>query len=252
MLNIALNTFKEIVRNRFLYLIVFFAFVFIVFSISLGQLTIWESEKVIVDFGIAMIEIFGLIGVLFIGSQLLFKEVEGKTIFLILSKPIARKDFILGKYLWFSWVILLLFLMQGFVFIWVLLAQSIDISSLILFSLFFTLLKLFTLLAIVFFLSSFMNPMLTIIMSLMIFIVSHSFSLLLAMFWRISEFLLYLVQGIQLLFPPLEALNIKDVIGTFEILPPLYFLSNTFYAFMYIAILLFFTILIFSRKNFEE
>ena len=53
----------------------------------------------IVDFGIAMIEIFGLIGVLFVGSQLLFKEVEGKTIFLILSKPIARKDFILGKYL---------------------------------------------------------------------------------------------------------------------------------------------------------
>ena len=58
MLNIALNTFKEIVRNRFLYLIVFFAFVFILFSIALGRITIGESSKVIVDFGIAMIEIF--------------------------------------------------------------------------------------------------------------------------------------------------------------------------------------------------
>ena len=252
MLNIALNTFKEIVRNRFLYLIVFFALVFIIFSISLGRLTIWESEKVIVDFGIAMIEIFGLIGVLFVGSQLLFKEVEGKTIFLILSKPIARKDFILGKYLWFSCVILLLFLMQAGVFLWVLLVQSIEITSLIIFSLFFTLLKLLILLAIVFFLSSFMSPMITIIVSLMVFIISHSFSLLLTMFWRISESLLMVVQWVQLIFPPLEALNIKDIIGTFEVLPPLYFVSNIFYAFIYIVILLYFTVLIFSRKNFEE
>lgn len=252
MLNIALNTFKEIVRNRFLYLIVFFAFVFIVFSIFLWRLTIWESEKVIVDFGIGMIEIFGLIGVLFVWSQLLFKEVEWKTIFLILSKPIARRDFILGKYLWFSAVIFLLFLMQSIVFLWVLLAQSISIEPLILFSLIFTLWKLLILLAIVFFLSSFMSPMLTIIVSLMIFIISHSFSLLLTMLWRVSEVLFILVQWVQLAFPPLEALNIKDIIGTFEVLPPLYFISNTFYTFTYISLLLFFTVWIFSRKNFEE
>lgn len=95
MLNIAKNTFLEIVRNRFLYLIVFFAFVFILFSLALGKLTIGEGNKVIVDFGLAMIEVFGLISVLFVGSQLLFKEIEGKTIFLILSKPIRRSDFIL-------------------------------------------------------------------------------------------------------------------------------------------------------------
>jgi len=76
MLNIALNTFREIVRNKFLYLIIFFAFAFIIFSFSIGSLTIGDDEKVIVDFGLAMIEIFGLIGVLFVGSQLLFKEVE--------------------------------------------------------------------------------------------------------------------------------------------------------------------------------
>lgn len=95
MLNIAKNTFKEIVRNKFLYLILFFAFVFIIFSLALSQLTIGQGEKVIIDFGLGMIEVFGLIGVLFVGSQLLFKEVEGKTIFLILSKPIKRQDFIL-------------------------------------------------------------------------------------------------------------------------------------------------------------
>ena len=90
MLNIALNTFKEIVRNKFLYLILFFAFVFIIFSIALWQLTIWDDNKIIVDFWLAMIEIFWLVSVLFVWSQLLFNEIEWKTIFLILSKPIKR------------------------------------------------------------------------------------------------------------------------------------------------------------------
>jgi len=61
MWNIALNTFKEIVRNKFLYLILFFAFLFILLSLALEKLTIGEGDKVIVDFGLAMIEIFGLI-----------------------------------------------------------------------------------------------------------------------------------------------------------------------------------------------
>ncbi len=252
MLNIALNTFKEIVRNRFLYLIVFFAFVFIIFSLALGKLTIGESEKVIVDFWIAMIEIFGLIGVLFVGSQLLFKEVEGKTIFLILSKPIARKDFILWKYFWFSTVIILLFSMQAIVFLWVLFLQWISLGFLILWSLVFTLFKLLILLAIVFFLSSFTNPMLTIFLSLIIYIIAHSFSLILVMFGRIGEMLFYTIQAIQLLFPPLEALNVKDVIGSFEVLPLSYFLFNTFYTLTYISVLIFLTVLIFSHKNFEE
>ncbi len=61
MLNIALNTFKEIVRNKFLYLILVFAFAFIAFSLLLGKLTIGDDAKVITDFGLAMIEIFSLL-----------------------------------------------------------------------------------------------------------------------------------------------------------------------------------------------
>lgn len=64
-----------------------------------------------------MIEIFGLIGVLFVGSQLLFKEVEGKTIFLILSKPIKRQDFMLGKFFGFSGTIGLIVLFQSILYL---------------------------------------------------------------------------------------------------------------------------------------
>jgi len=253
MLNIAKNTFKEIVRNRFLYLILFFAFVFILFSLALGKLTIGESEKVIVDFGLGMIEIFGLIGVLFVGSQLLFKEVEGKTIFLILSKPIKRQDFILGKFFGFSATIALIVGLQSFLYLGVLFFQWIELTSLILWALFFTFLKLEVLLAIVFFFSSFMSNIMTITVSLMVYVIAHSFSLILDLFVRFQDIVLFrAIQGFQLFFPPLEAMNIKDLIGSFSNFSFQFFAFNSLYGLMYITILLFFTVQIFARKTFED
>ena len=253
MLNIAINTFKEIVRNKFLYLILFFAFIFIIFSIWLGKLTIWDDDKIIVDFGLAMIEIFGLVGVLFTGTQLLYKEIELKTIFLILSKPIKRYEFILWKFLWFSATILLIILFQSILFLIVLWMKEVAITHLIVFSLLFTYLKLEIVLALVFFFSTFMGNMLTILITLMIYFLSHSFSLLLDMAIRSQNtFTQYFVQTLQLLFPPFEALNIKDVIGSFTNFHPNFFLFNSAYSLVYLSLLLLWTILIFNKKRFEN
>lgn len=240
-------------RNRFLYLILFFAFVFIVFSLALGKLTIGESEKVIVDFGLGMIEIFGLIGVLFVGSQLLFKEVEGKTIFLILSKPIKRQDFILGKFFWFSCTVALIVFFQAVLFLLMLLFKWIDITHLIVWSLLFTFLKLEILLAIVFFFSTFMSNIMTIMISLMVYLIAHNYSLMIDMFSHFEGSLsLKLVKLLELIFPPMQALNIKDVIGSFSDFPFNFFLFNSFYSLLYITILLFLAVQIFSRKTFEN
>lgn len=253
MLNIALNTFREITRNKFLYLIVFFALVFIVFSVSLGKLTIWDDDKIIVDFWLAMIEVFGFLSVLFVWSQLLFKEIEGKTIFLILSKPIKRYEFIIWKFVWFSLCISLILALQSLLFLIVLFVKDIEITKLIIFSLVFTLFKLEILLAFVFFFSTFMSNILTIIVSVMIYFISHSFSLLLDLVGSTkSTIAIYSVKGFQLIFPPFEALNIKDVIWSFTDFRYMYFLWNTFYSFAYLILILIFTILIFNRKKFEN
>lgn len=253
MLNIALNTFKEIVRNKFLYLILFFAFVFIVFSIALGKLTIWDDTKVIVDFGLAMIEIFWLVWVLFVGSQLLFKEIEWKTIFLILSKPIKRYEFILWKFLWFSATIFLIVLLQSILFLAVLLIKGIDITHLISFSLLFTFFKLEILLGLVLFFSTFMSNMLTILVTLMIYFLSHSFTIIIDIANRSGNIIaLYFSKWLQLLFPPFEALNIKDVIGSFTNFSGTYFLFNSVYSIVYLVIILYFSIMIFNRKKFEN
>lgn len=101
MYNIAINTFRELLRNRILSVILLFACALIGFSLVLATLSLGETKRIIVDFGLSMIEIGGLIAVIFVGGQILFKEIEGKTIYLILSKPIARKDYILGKFFGF-------------------------------------------------------------------------------------------------------------------------------------------------------
>lgn len=253
MLNIALNTFKEIVRNKFLYLILFFAFIFIIFSISLWKLTIWDDNKVIVDFWLSMIEIFWLVWVLFVGSQLLFKEIEWKTIFLILSKPINRYEFILGKFLWFSATVFLIILLQSILFLIVLFIKDIQITNLIFYSILNTFLKLEILLSLVFFFSTFISNILTILVTLSIYFLSHSFSILLDLVNRLNNsVIIYFTKWLQLIFPPFEALNTKDLIWSFSNFNSFYFLSNISYSLIYLAIILFFTIQIFNRKKFEN
>ena len=252
MFNIAINTFREVTRNKFLYLILVFALVFIIFSVSLWALSLGNEWKVIVDFWLAMIEIFWLVWVLFVWSQLLFNEIEGKTIFLILSKPIKRSEFILGKFLGFSMTIFLIVFLQSLVFLWVLLVQWIQIDTLILSSLVFSFLKLEILLSIVLFFSTFMSNMLTIIVSVLVYFVSHSLTLVLDMVRRTqNEIAIYASKWLTLVFPPLEAINIKDFIGSFRDFSAVYLLSNMAYSFFYIVVIMFFAVVIFNRKKFE-
>ena len=253
MFNIAINTFKEISRNKFLYLILFFAFVFIIFSVSLWKLTIWDDEKIIVDFWLSMIEIFWIVWVLFVWSQLIFKEIEGKTIFLILSKPIERYEFILWKFFWFSSCIFLIIFFQTILFLSVLFFKNIKIDYLIVMSLLFTFFKLEILLSLVFFFSTFISNILTIMTSLMIYLISHSFSLILDLASRFkNEIVMYMIYGFQSFFPPFEALNIKDVIWSFTYFHVNFFIFNSLYSIFYLVIILFFTVLIFNRKKFEN
>lgn len=95
---IALNTFKEAVRNRILYILLIFALIFMGFSGVLRDLTIAAEDKIIKDLGIAAINVFGLLIALFVGIGLVYNELDKKTIYTIVSKPIDRWQFILGKY----------------------------------------------------------------------------------------------------------------------------------------------------------
>ncbi len=253
MFNIALNTFRELARNKILYMIVFFGIALIGFSLVLANLSLGQSDKIVADFGLAMVEIFGIISVIFIGSQLLFREIEGKTVYLILSKPVKRRDFILGKFLGFSAILLLIILIQSVISTIVFLVAKTPLSFLLFASIGFIYLKLLLLFAIILFFSTFISPLLSILLVMGVYIISHSITTMTDMALRSGNNILYYFSKVLLvIFPNFEALNIKSLIGSPITIAPSFFAINIVHAFLYLAVILTFTVLIFNRKTFEN
>ncbi len=96
---IARNTFRENVRDKILYNLILFALILILSSIALGQLTLGNEDKVILDLGLSSISIFGMLIAIFIGIGLVYKELEKRTVYVLLAKPVHRYELVLGKYM---------------------------------------------------------------------------------------------------------------------------------------------------------
>jgi len=98
-LAIAANTFRENIRDRVLYNLILFALVMILASLLLGQLTLGNEDKVILDVGLSSISLFGTVIAVLIGIGLVYKELEKRTVYALLAKPVHRHELLLGKYL---------------------------------------------------------------------------------------------------------------------------------------------------------
>ncbi|HPS00061.1 MAG TPA: hypothetical protein PLA90_00815 [Candidatus Sumerlaeota bacterium] len=96
--NIAYNTFREAVRNRILYFILFFSLIMILASGIVKELAVAEHRRIVTDLGLGCISFFGFLIAVFVGISLVYNELERKTIYTIVSKPVHRYQFLLGKY----------------------------------------------------------------------------------------------------------------------------------------------------------
>jgi ABC-type transport system involved in multi-copper enzyme maturation permease subunit len=97
-LAIAVNTFKETIRDRVLAVIVVFALIMIVGGLWLGSISLGQQGRMMMDFGLVAVTFFGLIVAVFIAAGLVHKEVEKRTVFVLFSKPVSRAAFIAGKF----------------------------------------------------------------------------------------------------------------------------------------------------------
>jgi Cu-processing system permease protein len=95
---VAINTFREAVRDRVLYGVLGVALGVLIFTLALGALSLDQQQRIVLDVGLASISLFSVIVAVFLGSSLLYKEIERKTLYVILPKPIHRHEFLLGKY----------------------------------------------------------------------------------------------------------------------------------------------------------
>lgn len=95
---VAFNTYRETVRERVLYNLVFFAILMTLSGVLLGELSIRQDEKIIKDIGLASMDLFGTLIAVFIGVGLVNKEIERRSLYPLLAKPLAREEFFLGKF----------------------------------------------------------------------------------------------------------------------------------------------------------
>jgi ABC-type transport system involved in multi-copper enzyme maturation permease subunit len=95
---VAVNTAREAVRNKLLYTLLFFALAMMLFGTALSTLSYVERERVMQDFAFAAIRLFSVAIAIFVGVGLIHKEIDRKTVYTILSKPLSRAEFLIGKY----------------------------------------------------------------------------------------------------------------------------------------------------------
>ena len=98
-LAVAANTYRESIRERVLYNLAFFAILMTLSGLLMGKLSIRQDEKVIKDVGLASVELFGTMIAVFVGVALVSKEVERRSLYPLLAKPLDRHEFVLGKFL---------------------------------------------------------------------------------------------------------------------------------------------------------
>jgi hypothetical protein len=106
---IARNTLREVARERLVLVLALFGLALVVGSQALSPLALGEGRRVVIDFGLAGASMLATVLTVFLGSTLLHKELERKTVYSILAKPIRREEFLIGKFigLWFTTTVLL-------------------------------------------------------------------------------------------------------------------------------------------------
>ncbi len=250
---VAINTFREAVRDRVLYNLVFFALLMIGAAIIVGQISIGIERLIIVNLGLSAISIFGLVMAVFIGVGLVYKEIEKRTLYSLLSKPIRRWEFLVGKY---AGLVLTLVINTAFMAIGLAAALFYvgrpflrsDVS--ILAAIYFILLALALVTAIALFFSCFSSPLLSTLFTLGIY-VTGIFSAEIRAFGALthSSFLKAATAAVYYLVPNFANFNVIAAAGHGEAIPVALVWQNTLYALIYIAVLLLASSAVFSRRN---
>jgi ABC-type transport system involved in multi-copper enzyme maturation permease subunit len=254
---VAFNTFRAAIRDKILYNLLIFALILIVGSILLSTITIGERSKIIIDFGLSGINLFGVLMAIFLGIGLVSKEIERKTLYTVLSKPISRTEFLFGKYAG-----LLLTLAVNVVVMTLALYLTLIIEELrwglpiwgiplrLLEAIGMTYLQLALLTAVALLFSTFTTTTLAAIFTLSIYVIGHISKDLVALGEKLpAKSTAILLKAIYYTLPNLSNFDIKGQIVHNVPIPADYFLMTFLYAICYIALLIGMAAFIFQQRD---
>ena len=250
---VALNTFREAVRDRVLYNLVFFALVMMASAILVGQISVGIEQIVIVTLGLSAISIIGLLISVFIGVGLVSKEIDKRTLYALLARPLRRWEFILGKFAGLALTLTVntaamsagLFLALFYV------KHSIErTDTAVLVAVYFILLKLALVVALAMLFSCFTTPLLAILFTAGLYIAGlfvHEMRNMPAS--TIDPALGGLLRGISYVLPNFENFDVMGAAAHGRVISGALIAQNTVYAALYCAIVLAVAMAIFSQRN---
>ncbi len=252
---IALNTFRESVRDRVLYNLILFVVLLVGAAIFISDLSIDQESNFVANLGLSAMLVFGGLIAIFIGVGLVYKEIDRRTIYNLLSKPVHRYEFIIGKYFGLCLTLLvnsavmllatelaLLYANQGLV----------RLHLTILPAAFLIYLELCVLVGVALMFSSFSSPLLSALLSFAIYVIGHlSKDLQLAAQLSNSVMVQAILYAAYYILPNLTNFSFIAEAAHGRMVPSQMALSATLYALVYIAILLSAAVLIFQKKNFK-
>ncbi len=250
--HIASNTFREAIRDRVLYNLVAFALLLSAASILVGQISIDIERLVVINLGLTAVSLFGLVIAIFIGIGLVSKEIDKKTLYTVLSRPVRRWEFIVGKFLGLSGTLIVnAFLMVVGVF-----AALFYVShhlqhsdTWILVALYFIVLQFVIIISLALLFSSFSSPLMAAVFAFSMFVIGsfaddlRGFAVMAHGAGRL------LATSMVYLVPNFSSLNvISNVAHEYPVAGKL-ILFNSAYALFYSAMALCGAVLIFERRN---
>ncbi len=251
-MTIALNTFKECIRDKILYNLLIFAMLMIGLSAFLSKLAIGVQIRIVKDIGLGSISIFGVLIAIFLGIGLVSKEIDRRTIYTILSKPVQRYSFLLGK---FAGLLLTLFIniaVMTLALIILIYSMGGDVNLLLIEAIFLIFIELIVVTSIALFFSTFTTPTLSAIFTLSFFVIGHLTGYI-RLFGSQSElqFVKKLSDMLYYILPNLENFNIKSMVMYAEALEWNLFFLSTMYGLVYASLVLVLSVIIFQKRDFK-
>lgn len=251
---IATNTFREAVRDRVLYNLVAFVLLMAGAAILVGQISIDIERLVVVNLGLTAVSLFGVVIAIFIGIGLVSKEIEKRTLYTVLSRPVRRWQFIVGKFCGLAGTLVVntFFMALGvFAALWYAAHVLQRSDAYVLVALYFIILQFLIVTAIALLFSSFSSPLLSAIFTFALFVIG-SFSEDLRGFAAAAQGVSrWLVTSAAYLIPNFSALNVIGSTAHGQAVPLALVLANTGYAALYIVAALSAAVLIFERRDFK-
>ncbi|PYT09407.1 MAG: ABC transporter permease [Acidobacteria bacterium] len=252
---IALNTFRESVRDRVLYNLILFVLILVAASVFVSDLSLDMESQFTAALGLSAMLVFGALIAIFIGVALVYKEIDKRTIYSLISKPVHRHEFIIGKY---AGLCLTLLVNSAVMVLGTELAllyvngKFVPLHSAVLAASFLVYLELALLVAVALMFSSFTTPMLAALFSFAAYVIGHFSRDLLDMAALSNSTATRIVlTALYYVLPNLSNFGFITEASHGQIVPLRMAVSATVYAIVYVGILLSAAVLIFQKRNFK-